>query len=170
MGFGLVMGAIGIASSIFGSSSSNKQAKAERDAREKQTELDNIATKINSADAIKNQYEQFDAFLLQQDSVVGSQTAYLEATHVDKRSSLYQDIISKQSTDFHGADKMLAENIKTIERNERLALIGIKVNQEFGQKTYEAQKTSNNLNGLSNAFSSLYFGYQNSSLLQGLFN
>lgn len=170
MGFGLALAGIGVASSLFGASNSNKQAKAEARAREKQAELDRMATKINSADAMKNQYEQFDTFLEEQARVVGSQTAYLEATRVDKRSSLYQETISKQVKDFHGAEQQLRENIETIERNERLGLLGIKINQEFGQKTYETQRTSNYLNGLSGSLSSLYFGYQNSDMLQGLFN
>ena len=170
MSFGLVMGAIGVASSLFGASSSNKQAKAEAKAREEQAKLDKMAVKVNSADAMKNQYRQFDAFLEQQSQVVGSHTAYLEATKVDKRSSLYQDTISKQSRDFHGADQQLRENIETIERNEKLGLLGVKVNQEFGQQTYETQKTKNYLNGLSGAVSSLYFGYQNSTMLRGMFN
>lgn len=167
--FGAIMGAIGVASSIFGASSSNRQARAEKDAREEQAKLDKMATKINTADAIKNQYELFDSFLKQQAQVVGSQTAYLEAVQIDKRSSLYQETISKQSRDFYGAEQQLKENIETLERNERLNLLGVKINQDFGQKTYETQKTSNYLNGLSGAFSSLYFGYQNSTLLQGMF-
>ena len=170
MGFGLIMAGIGVASSLFGASSSNKQARAEKEAREKQADLDKMAIRINSADAIKNQYQQFDTFLQQQAQVVGSQTAYLEATRVDKRSSLYQETISKQSRDFYGASEQLQENIATIERNERLGLLGIKINQDFGQKTYETQKTRNYLDGLSGTLSSLYFGYQNSTLLQGLFN
>jgi hypothetical protein len=154
-----IMGAVTLGASVLSNAkgAKNSQLQAKKNARiqKQELELAKINVQKQTAWNVEQQYKQMNSFMEAQDSIIASQTAFLGAGYVDSRSSIYQDVRTKQEGDFYEAEQTVTQNIEKAYADERMTLLGLDMNISIGQSNMEDQIKGSKLGFFTSTLGSL---------------
>jgi len=132
-------------------------AKKQKKIQMHQMEMQKLSLQQNTAYAIKEQYKAFGSYMKAQESVMGSQNAFLAANSgsISKYSSVTQDVANEQVGEFYSAEENVASSIEKAYSDERMALLGIDMNKNIIESNYIDAIRGSKLNFANNMISSI---------------
>lgn len=165
MSVALAMMAGGMALGVIGGIQKEEALKQQRKIQKYNEESLMVQTKTQSALIIENQHKSFSAFMSGFDSNMSSQENYLNATGYDERGTVRQGVYQQQKEDFYGSQQTTESNIKDVESQMQLSLLGQLAQNEVNKYNYKKAIVDNRMETLTKLFG----GASQASMATGVF-